>query len=100
MIRIKRSMSLSGFSNYMERVDRGILECLHDPPRPTDLDSVDSTSIAEAEVGYSARLREIATCWVYLLNHYGVPHPNPHQGTNRVAVAAGSRQSERHVVRF
>ncbi len=81
----------------MQGIDRGILQCLHDPPGPADLNPVNLAPIAEAEVHYSTRLGEVTTRWIYLLDHHRVPDPEPNDGTDSVTVAARSRRFERHM---
>src|SRR2546430_10488031 len=47
-------------SNLMESIDRGIVQRLHGPPGPADLDPVDLAHVAETEVHDAARLRQVA----------------------------------------
>lgn len=84
--------------NLIQRIDRGILQRLHDAPRPADLDPVDPAPIAEAKVHYSTRLGEVTARWIYLLDHQRVPDPEPNDGADSVTVAARSSQLERHIV--
>src|SRR5256886_5896651 len=85
-------------SNLMEGIDRGIVQRLHGPPGPADLNAVDLAPIAETEVHDAARLSQVAARRAHLPDHHAVPGPEPDQGADRIPVAPGSRQSERDVV--
>src|SRR2546430_11839928 len=82
----------------MQAIDRGIVQALHGPPGPADLNAVDLAPIAEPEVHDAARLSQVAARRAHLPDHHGVSGPEPDHGADRIPVALGSRQSELYVV--
>src|SRR6266851_6398744 len=75
-----------------------MVQPLHDPPGPANLDPIDLGVVAEAEVYHPARLGQVTARRVHLPHHHGLPDPQPHHGTDRVAVAVGSCQPQLHIV--
>src|SRR5438552_17998368 len=75
----------------MEGIDRGIVQRLHGPPGPADLNAVDLAPLAETEVHDAARLSQVAARRAHLPDHHGVPRPEPAHGAQPTPAAPGSR---------
>src|SRR5205085_7253254 len=74
----------------VEGVEGGIVDPLLQTAGPADFGPVDLGAVAQAEVQRLRRLRQIAAGGVDLADHHLLAQVQSNQGTDRVAVAAGS----------